>query len=129
VFDSVGGDVTTGSMRCMAFNARLLMIGFASGIEAEDESRIEPRPMLYGNFSMCGVCHAYVEDPVAFKRQTGMNFAAHADGVRLHQKLLALLAAGKIRPIVGQDVRFDELPRALAQVGRRAVIGRSVVRR
>lgn len=128
VFDSVGGAVTRDSLRCMAFNARLLMIGFASGIEAEDESRIEPRPMLYGNLSICGVCHAYVEDPLAFKRQTGMNFAAYADGVRLHQELLTLLAAGKIRPIVGQDVGFAELPHALARIGQREVIGRSVVR-
>jgi NADPH2:quinone reductase len=128
VFDSVGGSVTQDSMRCMAFNSRLLMIGFASGIEAEDESRIEPRPMLYGNFSLCGVCHAYVADPLAFKRQAGMNFPAHAAGVRVHAKLLALLADGKIRPVVGQDVRFEELPHALARLGRREVIGRSVVR-
>jgi len=127
VFDSVGGDVTRDSMRCMGFNARLLMIGFASGIEQEDESRVELRPLLYGNVSLLGVCHAYVQDPLAFKRQTGMNFAAHADGMRLHAKLLALLAAGKIHPIVGQDVRFDELPRALTRIGNREIIGRSVV--
>jgi NADPH2:quinone reductase len=115
-------------MRCMSFNGRLLMIGFASGIEQEDESRVELRPLLYGNVSLMGVCHAYVEDPLAFKQQTGMNFAAHADGVRLHENLLALLAAEKIRPIVGQDVCFAELPCALARIGQREVIGRSVVR-
>ena len=128
VFDSVGGDVTRESMRCMAFNARLLMVGFASGIEQEDESRVELRPLLYGNVSLMGVCHAYVEDPLAFKRLTGMNFAAYADGARLHKELLALLAAGKIRAIVGQEVGFADLPRALARIGHREVIGRSVVR-
>jgi NADPH2:quinone reductase len=128
VFDSVSGTVTQDSMRCMAFNSRLMMVGFASGIEAEDESRILPRPLLFGNFSICGVCHAYVADPLEFKRQTGMNFPAHADGVRLHNQLLSHLADGKIRPIVGQDVHFDELPRALARTARREVIGRSVVR-
>ena len=51
----------------MAFGGRHLLVGFASGIEAEDEG-IVPRPVLFGNFSLVGVCHAYTEDPLEFKR-------------------------------------------------------------
>ena len=47
-FDSVGGDVTIKTFRCMAFNGRHLLVGFASGIEAEDEG-IVPLPVLFGN--------------------------------------------------------------------------------
>jgi len=35
-FDTVGGAVTTDTFRAMAFNGRHLIIGFASGIEAEE---------------------------------------------------------------------------------------------
>src|SRR5262249_50807261 len=71
VFDSVAGDVTAQSLRCMAFGARLLALGFASGIEAEDAPTLTPRPLLFGNFSLLGVCWGYVDDSLALRRQTG----------------------------------------------------------
>ena len=126
-FDSIGGDVTRKTFRCMAFNGRHLLVGFASGIEAEDEG-IVPRPMLFGNFSLCGVCHAYTADPIALKRAIGFNFPSHEDGRRLHDKLLRLIAERKIRPIVGREVAFAELPEALDALERRATVGRTVVR-
>ena len=95
-FDAVSGDVTLQTFRCMAFNGRHILAGFASGIEQEDEGLV-PRPVLFGNFSLVGVCHAYVDDPVVFKRLSGFNFPAHRDGERLHAELLALFAAGKLR--------------------------------
>lgn len=127
VFDSVGGAVTEASMRCMAFNARLLALGFASGIEAEDDSKLTPRPWLFGNFSFCGVCHAYVDDSLEFKRQTGLNFPSHADGVALHARILDLLGEGRVRPVIGQRVSFEKLPSAFATIERRESVGRSVV--
>src|SRR5262249_50950721 len=48
-FDTVGGDVTVQTFRCMAFNGRHVLAGFASGIEHEDEG-VVPRPVLFGNF-------------------------------------------------------------------------------
>jgi len=126
-FDAVSGDVTLKTFRCMAFNGRHILAGFASGIEQEDEGLI-PRPVLFGNFSLVGVCHAYVDDPVVFKRLSGFNFPAHRDGEQLHAELLGLFAAGKLRAIVGQDVPFSELPVALRAMEERRTIGRTVVR-
>jgi NADPH2:quinone reductase len=127
-FDSVGGDTTTRTFRCMGFNGRHLLVGFASGIEQEDEG-IVPRPVLFGNFSLVGVCHAYIDDPIAFKAMTGgFNFPAHRDGVELHRRLLELLARGEIRPIVDREVAFAELPAGLEAMARRETIGRVVVR-
>jgi NADPH2:quinone reductase len=127
-FDSVGGDTTVRTFRCMAFNGRHLLVGFASGIEQEDEG-IVPRPVLFGNFSLVGVCHAYIDDPVSFKALTGgFNFPAHADGERLHAELLALLDRGDIRPIVDREVAFEDLPAALEAMAARETIGRVVVR-
>ncbi len=125
-FDAVSGDVTIQTFRCMAFNGRHILAGFASGIEAEDEGLV-PRPVLFGNFSLVGVCHAYVEDPVVFKRLSGFNFPAHRDGEQLHAELLALLAAGKVRPIVGREVPFLDLPAALDAMEQRQTIGRTVI--
>ncbi len=126
-FDAVSGDVTLKTFRCMAFNGRHILAGFASGIEQEDEGLV-PRPVLFGNFSLVGVCHAYVDDPVVFKQLSGFNFPAHHDGERLHAELLDLFASGRLRPIVGQNVPFDELPTALDAMERRRTVGRSVVR-
>jgi NADPH2:quinone reductase len=125
-FDAVSGDVTLKTFTCMAFNGRHILAGFASGIEQEDEGLV-PRPVLFGNFSLVGVCHAYVDDPVVFKRLSGFNFPAHRDGERLHAELLDLFAAGKLRPIVGQHVPFAELPAALDAMEQRQTIGRTVV--
>lgn len=71
-FDTIGGEVTTQTFRCMAFNGRHVIAGFPAGIEAEDQG-IVPRPLLFGNFSLLGVCHAYVEDPLVFRAGIGFN--------------------------------------------------------
>lgn len=126
-FDTIGGEVTRNTFRCMAFNGRHVIAGFASGIEQEDEG-IVPRPVLFGNFDLVGVCHAYVDDPIAFKRDTTFNFPAHRDGERVHAELLDLVRAGSIRPIVGRELAFADLPEGLAALERRETIGRVVVR-
>jgi NADPH:quinone reductase len=124
-FDSVGGEVTTKTFRCMAFNGRHLLVGFASGIEAEDEGII-PRPVLFGNFSLFGVCHAYVDDPAALKGMTGYNFPSHADGERVHARVLELVSNGSVRPVVGNEVAFTDLPQALQAMADRQTVGRNV---
>ena len=126
-FDTVGGPVTLQTFRCMAFNGRHVLAGFASGIEQEDEGLV-PRPVLFGNFDLVGVCHAYVDDPIAFKRDTTFNFASHRDGERVHEALLDLVRTGRVRPIVGLDLPFERLPDGLAAMEDRQTVGRVVVR-
>jgi NADPH2:quinone reductase len=125
-FDAVGGEVTTQTFKCMAFNGRHLLVGFASGIQAEDRGMVV-RPVLFGNFSLLGVCHAYVDDPSVLKRARYFNFPSHADGERLHAQVLDLVAAGKLRPVVGEDVAFAELPDALQRMADRQTTGRTVI--
>ena len=127
VFDSVAGDVTVQSFRCMAFNGRLLSLGFASGIEAEDETTLTPRPLLFGNFSLVGVCWAYTDDPLSTRRATGWNFPSHEYGERVHREVLELLRRGAIRPVIGQRASFADLPAAFDSVMDRTTIGRSVI--
>ena len=125
-FDTVGGATTVETFRCMAFGGRHLLVGFASGIEAEDEG-IVPRPVLFGNFSLVGVCHAYVENALDFKRATGLNFPSHAEGVQLHENLLEMITAGTIRPIAGSTSSLSALPEIVSAMESRATIGRNVV--
>jgi NADPH:quinone reductase len=127
-FDTIGGEVTTRTYGCMAFGGRHVLAGFASGIEAEDESGLIPRPILFGNFSLVGVCLAYVDDPLVVKQAVGSNFLSRADAEHLHTEILDLIARDAVRPVVGLDVPFHDLPRALDAMEQRQTVGRIVVR-
>lgn len=126
VFDTVGGEVAERSWRCIARNGRHLMVGFSSGIKAEDEGFV-PRPILFGNFAILGVLLAYTSDPVPIKRATGFNLVPKEVGDEIQVALLELLAAGSIRPVVGKVVPFDQIPQALETFEARKTLGRTVV--
>ena len=124
-FDTVGGSVTTDTFRIMALNGRHLIIGFASGIE-EEERPLPIQPSIYGNFDLVGVCFAFVDSPRA-TRPFGMNFLSTAQGVDIWGRVLHLVRAGTIRPVIGQQVPFAEVPAALGALERRETMGRTVV--
>jgi NADPH2:quinone reductase len=127
VFDGVGGAVMDRSLPCLTRNGRHLIVGFASGIEAEDRPSVTGRTLCFGNISLVGVLLAYGPESAA-ARQAGVNRTPREVGDRVHAHLIALLAAGRIRPLIGQTVGFDELPAALDDMEARATIGRTVVR-
>jgi NADPH:quinone reductase len=125
-FDTVGGQVTTETFRAMAFNGRHLIIGFASGIEAE-EHPLPIQPSIYGNFDLVGICFAYVDTPRP-ARPFGMNFLSTAQGMDIWSRILQLARAGAIRPVVGRTIEFADVPQALEALERRETTGRTVVR-
>jgi NADPH:quinone reductase len=125
-FDTVGGAVTTETFRVMAFNGRHLVIGFASGIE-EEERPLPVQPSIYGNFDLVGVCFAFVDSPRTV-RPFGMNFLSTAQGVEIWSRLLQLARSGTIRPVIGKEIDFTEVPAALQALERRETMGRTVVR-
>ena len=55
--------------------------------------------------------------PAALKRASGYNFPSHADGQRVHARILDLISTGTVRPVVGREVAFDDLPRRAASNG------------
>lgn len=126
-FDAVGGDVTLQTFRCMGFNGRHLIAGFSEGIELEDAAYLTPRPFAYGNFSLCGVCLVYVNDPLGVRRTLGFNWPSRAEGQRAHATILELLRTERIRTAIGRRLAFDELPAALESMERRETMGRLVV--
>jgi NADPH2:quinone reductase len=125
-FDTVGGAITTETFRVMAFNGRHLIVGFASGIEAE-ERPLSMQPSIYGNFDLAGVCFAYVDSPRP-ARPFGLNFLSTAQGIEIWNRILHLARDGTIRPIIGREISFADVPAGLSALERRETIGRTVVR-
>ena len=135
-FDGVGGETTMQSLRCLARGGRHLVIGFASGIEAEEIPMVSGRALCFGNFDLVGVILAYVDAaaaahltqfaPVPVPR---FNPPTVDTGRHIQDHLLELLAAGAIRPIVGRTVPFERLAQALDGMESRETIGRVVVTR
>ena len=57
---------------------------------------------------------------------TGYNFPSHADGERVHARILELVANGSVRPVIGSEVAFTDLPQALQAMADRRTVGRNV---
>jgi NADPH2:quinone reductase len=128
VFDGVGGEVTRKSALCLARFGRLAMIGFASGIEAEDlPLTVMPRTILFASITLIGVMLAYVGDPRYENPAPGIHLLPRAIGERVQRSLEALLAEGRIRPMIGEVVGFEELPAALDRMDQRLTTGRTIV--
>ena len=63
-FDGVGGETMMQSLRCLGRGGRHLVVGFASGIEAEEVPMVSGRALCFGNFDILGVILAYLDDAV-----------------------------------------------------------------
>ena len=128
VFDGVGGAVTEASVRCLKLYGRLLMIGFAGGIEAEDRPMLTPRAIMFGSISFIGVMLAYTADPKMLNPMPGIHIQPREVGDEAQRTLDDLLAQGRIKPFVGKVVGFEDLPAALDEMDQRLTMGRTVVR-
>lgn len=127
VFDGVGGAVTASSLRCLAANGRLMVIGFASGIEAEDQPIVTPRMLCFGSVSLMGVMLAYTADPKGEHPAPGIHITPRSVGERVQRSLEGLLAARRIKPFVGAVMGFAEVPAALDLMDQRKTMGRIVI--
>jgi NADPH2:quinone reductase len=111
IYDSVGGDITNASLKCIAWNGRLLVIGFASGRIPE----VKLNRVLLKNIAL-----------------VGLHWGAHA----VHQParvaevfdaLLRLQGEGKVTPVIYREYPLAELPAALAALGSRQSYGKVIV--
>ncbi|MGJ4997788.1 NADPH:quinone oxidoreductase family protein [Bradyrhizobium sp. HKCCYLS3077] len=107
VFDPVGGEVFENSVRCIAWGARLLVIGFTGGIGLARTNLI-----LMKGASVLGVRagEAVRKDP--------------ALGERRMAALLDLAEQGKLRPNVSHRVPFEDYAAAMRLLIDRKAIGR-----
>jgi len=111
IYDSVGGDVFDRSLKCIAWNGRLLVIGFASGkIPSVAANRI-----LLKNIAVVGLhWGAYAKHE---PERVPEAFAA----------LFSLYAEKKIRPVIFERYPLERAPEALAVLGGRKSYGKVVL--
>lgn len=112
VFDPVGGDSFEGSTRCLAFEGRIVVVGFASG----QLPKVRADLALVKNYGVLGLHWALYQ-----QRRPDLVDAAHAE-------LTRLAADGVLRPALGGVVAFGEAPGAVARLAGGATTGRLVVR-
>ncbi|RFU20801.1 NADPH:quinone oxidoreductase family protein [Geodermatophilus marinus] len=111
VYDPVGGDVFDRSRRCIAFEGRLLVVGFTSG-------RIPEAPAnhaLVKNYSVVGLHWGL------YRKMEPSLIAT------THDALVALVEAGQVDPLVGAVRPLEEAPQALAQLADRSTVGKVVL--
>ncbi len=111
IYDPVGGDVFDESVRCIAFDGRLLVVGFTSG---RIPSISVNMPLIKG-FSVVGVRAG--EYGRRFPEKGRENIAA----------LDRLLAEGKIRPHIGARFPLDRAVDAMRSLANRTIIGKAIV--
>ncbi len=129
VFDNVGEAVIEPSMKCTKYNGRYLMMGFASNKLVADEKWLVPRRIALGNFKLCGVLLAYQapEGLEFLKSGMGWNFAPRDLGERIMREIVELVLAGRVKPVIGRVVGFEDIPTAIDAMANRATVGRTIV--
>ena len=112
MFDPVGGDLFDAARKCTASEGRLLVVGFAGGVQ-----QIAANLLLYRNQSVLGVyLGAYSKDAAG---------RAYMGGV--WDELMAWHADGRIHPVVDRVVGLDGVASALTDLAQRRVTGKVVV--
>lgn len=111
IYDSVGGEVFDASLKCIAWNGRLLVIGFAGGKIPE----VKANRILLKNIAV-----------------VGLHWGAYAihEPERIPQTfdaLFRLYGEGKVRPVIYRSYSLDEVPAALEALGSRKSYGKIVI--
>jgi NADPH2:quinone reductase len=110
VYDGVGGDYAEAALRAIAWEGRFLVIGFPAGIP-----RIPLNLALLKSCDIVGVFWgaAVARDPAAHRRNV--------------EELMALYAAGKIKPHVSERFPLAKAGEAITHLAERKALGKVVV--
>jgi len=111
IVDPVGGDVFDRSTKCVAFEGRIVVVGFTSGRIAQAATN----HALLKNYSIVGVhMNLYLE-------------RAPDQAMTIVSDLLELYRQGAIRPQVGARYPLSEAPRALRTLMSGQALGKTVL--
>ncbi|TYL45222.1 NADPH:quinone oxidoreductase family protein [Nocardioides sp. BGMRC 2183] len=110
VYDPVGGDTYARSTKCIAFEGRILVVGFAGG-EIQSAAL---NHALVKNYSIVGLHWGLYNtfDPSAIR-------ACHDDLVRLAD-------AGQVRPLVSERLALADVADGVQRLGEGTTVGRVV---
>jgi NADPH:quinone reductase-like Zn-dependent oxidoreductase len=111
VFDPVGGDVYDRSTKCIAFEGRIVIVGFTSGRIPQAAAN----HVLIKNYSVVGLHWGL------YTRRAPELIAPAA------RALLDLYEAGKIKPYISTRLPLSQAPRALATVGEGKSTGKVIL--
>ena len=112
VFDPVGGDRFRDSMRCLALEGRLVIIGFAEGSIPE----VGANRILFRNIDLVGAAWgAFLLNVPQLTRE-------------IEADLEPLIEAGKIKPYVSRALPLEEAVEGMEEIAGRRVLGKVVLR-
>ncbi len=111
VYDPVGGDTFDNSTKVMAFEGRILVIGFASGRIPQ----VAANRLLLKNIDVIGL----------FLGGYSMYHNQHVHDIQ--DKLYGLFRDGKLSPVIFKEYSFADLPHALADIESRAAYGKPIL--
>jgi NADPH2:quinone reductase len=111
IYDPVGGDVFERSTKCIAFEGRIVVVGFASGAVGVAKAN-----------------HALVKNYGILGLHWGL-YATKAPQLiaDAHIELTTLADAGLVKPIIGKTVPFEQAPAAIQEVAGGSSVGRTVL--
>ena len=111
VYDPVGGDAYARSTKCIAFEGRILVIGFASGEV--------PSP---------GLNHALIKNYSILGLHWGLYNTKDPAAVQAcHEELTALAEQGLARPLVSERLGMEQAADAVQRLADGATVGRVVI--
>ena len=111
IYDPVGGEVFEQSMRCINWDGRLLVVGFAGGAI----------PSVRANLVLLKGCQIVGVFWGAFVRREPEANRANFD------RLFAWFEEGRLRPLVSRTLSLERAPEALRLLERREVVGKIVL--
>jgi NADPH2:quinone reductase len=112
IYDPVGGDVFDQSLRCIAWEGRLLVIGFTSG-------RIPSAPANLALLKSCAIVGVFWG---AFVERTPHLNLENFD------KLYEWIEAGYIKPRISMKVPLEKTLDAMKAIANREIIGKAIVK-
>jgi NADPH2:quinone reductase len=110
IYDPVGGDAFRKSTKCVAFEGRILVVGFASG----DIPQAAPNHALVKNYSILGLHWGLYE-----RMDPGSIGECHAE-------LTRLVGAGLIRPLISERLTLADVPDGVRRLAQGSTTGRIV---
>jgi NADPH2:quinone reductase len=111
IYDPVGGDLFDQAIRAIAWNGRLLVVGFASG-------RIPELPVNLALLKGAAVVGVFWG---SFAQRQPQDNAAN------FQQLFGWFAEGKLKPLVSQVYPLSNAAQAINDLGQRKAVGKVVV--
>ena len=111
VYDPVGGEAYARSTKCIAFEGRILVIGFASGEV--------PSP---------GLNHALIKNYSILGLHWGLYNSKDPEAIRrCHDELTALAEQGLAKPLVSERLGMEQAADAVQRLADGATVGRVVI--